>query len=164
MSLFRSASFIIQGSTARSRFIVAVPTPADKRFSLKSSIALAVTCGRFSFPKHAARLRTEERYRFCVFGCWTVSKNPLIFVKARRLGFCQPKTSSSGVPFTDLRRITSVMLCDSFSAVVHPSRGYFSIAGLRLHRLQGFQIFDAKRRRDEAYRPGLSGACLPYGS
>ena len=56
------------------------------------------------------------------------------------------------------------MLCDSFSALVHPSRGYFSIGGLRLHRSQGFQIFDAKRQRDEAYRPDLSGACLPYGS
>jgi hypothetical protein len=49
---------------------------------------------------------------------------------------------------THWRRITSVMLCDSFSAVVHPLRGYFSIAGLRLHRLQGFQIFDAKRQRE----------------
>jgi len=56
------------------------------------------------------------------------------------------------------------MLWDSFSALVHPSQGYFSIAGLRLQGLQGFQIFDAKRQREEAYRPGRSGACLPYGS
>ncbi len=53
------------------------------------------------------------------------------------------------------------MLCDSFSAPVHPSRGYFLIAGLRLQRLQGFQIFDAKPQRDEAYRPDRSDACLP---
>ena len=52
------------------------------------------------------------------------------------------------------------MLCDSFSALVHPSRGYFLIAGLRLHRLEGFQIFDAKRQREDAYRPDRSGACL----
>jgi hypothetical protein len=74
------------------------------------------------------------------------------------------KRSKGIVRAAHLRKITSVMLCDSFSAVVHPLRGYFSIAGLRLQRLQGFQIFDAERQTDEAYRPDLSGACLPYGS
>jgi hypothetical protein len=46
-----------------------VRTPCDRRFSLKSSIALAVMSESFTFPKQAVRLRTDDLYRFWVFGC-----------------------------------------------------------------------------------------------
>ncbi len=44
--------------------MVAVRTPADKRFSLKSSIVPAVMSESFTFPKQGARLRTDDLYRF----------------------------------------------------------------------------------------------------
>lgn len=74
MSILRAANFIIRRSTARSRFRVAVRTPCDKRLSLKSSIVADVISESLAFPKHASRLRTDDLYRFCVFGCWTVNR------------------------------------------------------------------------------------------
>jgi len=46
--------------------MVAVCTPFDERFPLKSSIELAVMSESFIFPKHAFRLRPDDLYLFWV--------------------------------------------------------------------------------------------------
>ncbi len=60
MSILRSANFIIRRSTARSRFTVAVRTPFDRRFSLKSSITSEVMSESFTFLKPDAKLRIDD--------------------------------------------------------------------------------------------------------
>jgi len=83
MSILRSANFIIRWSTARSRFTVAVRTPSAKRFSLNSSITSDVMSESFIVLKHPSRLRTDDLYRFCVFGCWTVSRKRFAYSSKR---------------------------------------------------------------------------------
>lgn len=60
-------NFIIRWSPARSRFRVAVRTPSNKCFSLKSSTISDVMSASLTFPKYASRLRTDDLYRFCGF-------------------------------------------------------------------------------------------------